>query len=147
MKVRKITTLKALLILSIYYYNKNLDKSSALRNIIYQNQASSSQDHRRSPDSLLLDNSYSTSMSSSSCQSIIMKEVEILKRKLHVMEEELSAIKQTRQVETEIKIPILINLEELHHFMEANFPFFISKAVESSSPWLSDFRSTLFSFY
>lgn len=141
MEVRMIITLKVLWILNNLYFNNHLED---FRNVMYPNKASSSQDRRSSQDDF--DQSYSTSISDSSCYSNVIQEVELLKQKLNEMEEELSAIKQTRKLETEMKLPIMINVEELHKFMTTKFSFFIGKAIESTSPWLSDFRSTILSF-
>ena len=118
-----------------------------MRNISYHNNASPYQDNRSSQDDFRLDRSYSTSISDSSSQSnIILKELEELKRKLSNMDEKLSEIEQTKKLESKMKLPIPINFEELDNFMLNEFSYFISKALDWTPQWLSQFRSTPLSF-
>jgi hypothetical protein len=61
------------------------------------------------------------------------------------MQEELSAITQTKRIEAAILMKIKIDFEKFNHFMTNEFSFFISKAIENTSPWLSQFRSSILS--
>ena len=45
-----------------------------------------------------------------------------------------------------MKLPIPINFEELDNFMQNEFSYFISKAMETTAQWLSQFRSMVVSF-
>jgi hypothetical protein len=130
---------------NFFHYNKELENADARRNRIYPNKALHSQDHRSSQNDILRDRSYSSSISDSSCQSNIIQEVEGLKRKLIAMQEELSAFTQTKRIEAAILLRIKIDFEAFNHFMMNEFSFFISKAIESTSPWLSQYRSTILS--
>ena len=112
----------------------------------YQNNASPYQDYISSQDDFRLDRSYSTSISDSSSQSNILKELEELKRKLTHMDGKISELEQTKKIESQKKLPIPINFEQLDNFMLNEFSFFISKAMDMTSQWLSQFRSTLLSF-
>jgi len=117
-----------------------------MRNMTYQNNASPYQDYTSSQDDFRLDRSYSTSISDSSSQSNILKELEELKRKLTHMDGKISELEQTKKIESQKKLPIPINFEQLDNFMLNEFSFFISKAMDTTSQWLSQFRSTLLSF-
>ena len=114
-----------------------------MRNMTYQNNASPYQDYTSSQDDFRLNRSYSTSISDCSSESKILKEFEELKRKLSVMDEKLSVLEQTKKIELQMKLPIPINFEELDNFMLNEFSYFISKAMETTAQWISQFRSTL----
>jgi pyridoxine/pyridoxamine 5'-phosphate oxidase len=103
----------------------------------YQNYISSQDDFRQ--DDFCLDRSYSTSISDSSSQSKILKELEELKRRI-------SELEQTKKTESQKKLPIPINFEQLENFMLNEFSFFVSKVMDTTSQWLSQFRSMLLSF-
>ena len=45
-----------------------------------------------------------------------------------------------------MKLPIPINFEELDNFMQNEFSYFISKSMETTAQWLSQFRSMVVSF-
>ena len=130
---------------NFFHYNKELENADARRNRIYSNNAVHSQDHRSSQNDILRDRSFSSSITDSSCQSNIIQEVEGLKRKLIAMQEELSAITQTKRIESTKLLRIKIDFEAFIHFMTNEFSFFISKAIENTSPWLSQYRSTILS--
>jgi hypothetical protein len=121
-----------------------------MRNISYQNNDSPYQDYTRTQDDFLPNCSYSTSISDSSSESKVLKELEELKisnmelkRKLSEMDDKLSVLEQTKKIESQMKLPIPINFEELDNFMLNEFSFFLSKAMETTAHWLSQFRSTL----
>ena len=62
------------------------------------------------------------------------------------MDEKISVLEQTKKIESQMKLPIPINFEELDNFMQNEFSYFISKAMETTAQWLSQFRSTVVSF-
>ena len=117
-----------------------------MRNMSYQNNASPYQDYSSSQDVFRPNCSYSTSISDSSSESKILKEFEELKRKLSDMDEKISVLEQTKKIESQMKLPIPINFEELDNFMQNEFSYFISKAMETTAQWLSQFRSMVVSF-
>lgn len=78
-----------------------------------------------------------------SYESMFLKELNNMKRKFEVIDEELRKLKKVRQVEEDDKLPIAINFKELHSFLMSDFKLFIRHAIQNQAAWLGPFRFVL----